>query len=341
MKLADTIAGVWNGQFGSWIDRRIPRSRTVTLNLRNVFIFPTREGFAFGLLLILLLLGAINYQNSLVFAFTFLLGSLFVVGILHTYRNLAGVTIELVGSRGAFAGEDAEFDVGVSQADLRVHEGLCFGWPGSIAQMVDLVEGEARLKLFVHSTRRGWLLPGRLLVESRFPLGLLRAWTWIDLDARVVVYPHPLNVGRVPAVVGTRESGAVLVRDGSDDFVGMREYVPGDSPRRINWKSWARGAGLQVKEFGGYADRRLWLDWESLSGLDTETRLSRLCGWALQAAREHDDYGLRLPGITIEPDQGDRHRDEVLKTLALFQAGEVQAGEVQVGRFQSGHAGGG
>ncbi|MEJ2131071.1 MAG: DUF58 domain-containing protein, partial [Gammaproteobacteria bacterium] len=120
--------------------------------------------------------------------------------------------------------------------------------------------------------------------------------------------------------------GSALVRDGSDDFVGMREYVPGDSPRQINWKSWARGAGLQVKEFGGYADRRVWLDWDSLAGLDGEMRLSRLCGWALDAARQRVDYGLRLPGLSIEPDQGDRHRDEVLRALALFGLGAGRDG---------------
>lgn len=318
MARADTTTTWWNGRFEKWLDRRIPPSRAVTLDRRNVFIFPTREGFTFALLLVLLLLGAVNYQNSLVFAFAFLLASLFVIGILHTFRNLSGITIELVGCRAAFAGEDAEFHVGVSRADRRVHEGLCFAWPGSIAQTLDLVEGEAQIKLFVHAPRRGWLRPGRLLVESRFPLGLLRAWSWIDLDASALVYPRPVIAGRAPMTAGTRDSGAALVRDGSDDFVGMREYVQGDSLRQINWKRWARGGNLQVKEFGGYADRRLWLDWDSLPSLDTEARLSRLCGWAVQAARERDDYGLRIPGITVEPDQGDRHRDRVLKALALF-----------------------
>lgn len=327
MAQTQAIGNGWSELFRKWLDRRIPPARSVRLNRRNVFILPTREGFAFGLLLFLLLLGAVNYQNSLVFAFVFLLSSLFVVGILHTYRNLAGITIELVGTRGAFAGEDVEFHVSIAKADVRVHEGLSFGWPGAIAQTIDLLgDAKAEIKLFVPAHRRGWLLPGRLLVESRFPLGLLRAWSWIDLDARAIVYPCPIAFGRVPMATGTRESGTALVRDGSDDFVGMREYVPGDSLRRINWKSWARGAGLQIKEFGGYADRRVWLDWDSLPGLDTETRLSRLCGWGIEAVRERDDYGLRIPGITIEPNQGDAHRDAVLKALAVFQLGADRGG---------------
>ena len=52
-----------------------------------------------------------------------------------------------------------------------------------------------------------------------------------------------------------------------------------------------------------------------------EQRLSNLCYWALQYAARGDEYGLRLPGVTIEPGTGQRHQEQVLKALALFGAG--------------------
>src|SRR5699024_2538312 len=77
--------------FQRWLKKRIPASSQVRLNHRRIFIMPTRAGMGLLLLLLIMLIGAINYQNSLIYAVVFLLGSLFWVGLHHTYRNLAGL----------------------------------------------------------------------------------------------------------------------------------------------------------------------------------------------------------------------------------------------------------
>ena len=105
---------------------------------------------------------------------------------------------------------------------------------------------------------------------------------------------------------------------GSDDFYGFRDYRQGDSPRQIHWKGLARGQGVQTKQYGAYASRSVWLDWEMFPGLGVEQRLSHLCYWALEFDRQAEEYGLRLPGLAIEPGLGERHRDGVLQALALY-----------------------
>jgi len=100
-------------RFGSWLDRRVPPSDQITLSQRNIFIFPTQTGFVFGGLLSLLVLGAINYQASLVYGVAFLLGSMFLATILYTFRNLSGLSLQLVNTRPGFVGEDIEFTVRV------------------------------------------------------------------------------------------------------------------------------------------------------------------------------------------------------------------------------------
>ena len=64
------------GLFDRWLKRRIPPASRLTLSHRQIFIVPTRAGLALLLLLLIMLIGAINYQNSLVYGVTFLLGSL-------------------------------------------------------------------------------------------------------------------------------------------------------------------------------------------------------------------------------------------------------------------------
>ena len=50
------------------------------LDRRHVYIFPTRHGFTLGVMLVVILLGAINYDNALGYLLAFLLGGLFLLG---------------------------------------------------------------------------------------------------------------------------------------------------------------------------------------------------------------------------------------------------------------------
>ena len=77
-------------RFKSWLDRRVPPAQAIRLSHRNIFIVPTRQGLGFVLILLLILIAGINYQNALAHALAFLMLGLFLVAMLQTHRNLAG-----------------------------------------------------------------------------------------------------------------------------------------------------------------------------------------------------------------------------------------------------------
>ena len=164
---------------------------------------------------------------------------------------------------------------------------------------------------------RGWLDPGRLLIETQYPLGLLRAWTWVDLGARGLVYPQPLFIDQPEHVARRGEDGELMDPQGSDDFSDMRMYRPGDPVRHVIWRAYARTDELVVKEYTSYLDPRLMLDYDRVAG-GVEERLSRLTGMALNAARSGREFGLVLPGTKVRPGIGDQHRDSILRALALY-----------------------
>lgn len=302
-----------------WLARRIPPAASVRLNQRRIFILPSRVGAVFGVALLLMLLVAINYQNSLAYGLTFLLMAVFVVAILHTYRNLAGLVLKAGGGGAVFVGEQARFRVRLESRECE-HQAVALGWqPAELVTRDVPRQGQAELELSLPARRRGWLRPGRLRVESRFPLGLLVAWSWVDLDQALLVYPLPL-AGELPLAAGQGaedEEGMRARGQGADDFQGLRQYQPGDSKRRLDWKAYSRGQGLLVKEFASLSGRDLWLDYEQLGG-DPELRLSHLCHWVLQFTERQQAFGLHLPGQTIAPDLGEGHRDACLRALALF-----------------------
>ena len=195
------------------------------------------------------------------------------------------------------------------------------GWDREMMQGIDLIDDEeVRVHLFVPTEKRGRFNPGRMLVETAYPVGLFEAWSWIDLGISTVVYPRPVFTREIPESVASGREGDMVRRDGVDDFLGLRNYRDGDPFRHIAWKSYARTEDLQVKEFGAFADRRVWLDWNWFSGMGREDRLSRLCHFVLKLSGGADEYGLRLPGIEIAPDRGPEHRERLLTELALFES---------------------
>ncbi len=313
--------GLFQNRFRRWLNRRVPASRRILLTRMNIFIFPSRAGFAFVGLLLLLWLVATNYENNLVMALALLLTGLFVVSILHTFSNLSGASVTAIRAQPAFVGEDVQISLLIEHSGRREYENLLFNYAGKPPVILNLpAEGSANLKLYFKSERRGWVNPGRLLVQTWYPLGLLRAWTWLDLDITCLVYPKPLRAGPIPAALGTGDEGEVSdAMAGGEDFRGLRAYQPGDSMRRIAWKSFARERGLYTREYAASIDRRIWIDWDYLAGMDRESRLSRLCFWVLQSEQGTDNYGLRLPGIEIPAARGAVHRDALLKQLAVFE----------------------
>ncbi len=307
------------GRFREWVNRRIPAAREITLDQRRIFIFPSRVGLFFGLCLLVMLIAAINFENNLSYGLTFWLATLFVVAVLHTYANLSGLTIRALRAQPAFPGQQSEFHLMIERSKQREHFALYLKWPDSSESLVNLVD-EDRVVVQLHMAvdKRGWFSPGRLLLESTYPLGLLRCWTWIDLDLHALVYPRPLPSTDLPGLATGTPDGAAALVVGHDDFYGFRAYRKGDSLRQVHWKGVAKGQGVLTKHYTAYADRSVWLDWDLFPGAGTEQRLSHLCYWVLEFDGRREEYGLRLPNVVIQPSVGGKHRDRVLKELALY-----------------------
>lgn len=305
-----------------WLDRNLPPQELVKLDRSKVFIFPSKTGLAFlGLLLVLWLLGT-NYENNLIFAFTFLLTGIFLVLMLQSFSNLNGLEVQFSRAEAAYAGELVAIKVTVSQSGDRYRDGLSLSFRGSNREDMYLFDEESHAKLLVPATHRGWLNPGRLTLESHFPMGLFRVWTHLNLNCRALIYPKPVSSEILPTSTRSGGKGSLTGVEGTEDFVGLRQYIPGESRHRIAWKNYAREQGLHTKHFNDPTDERIWLDWEHYLGMDRESRLSRLCGRLQEVSRLDTDYGLKLPGIAIAPHKGEQHKQRILRELALFELPE-------------------
>ena len=305
-------------RFRIWLFRPKIESGTITLTQRRIFILPTRQGLALGLVLVLMLLGDINYNLSLGYVLTFLLAMMAVMSMLHAFRNLAHLKIRAGRGEAVFSGETAHFifhfrnpgALDRYQLSLRHDNGNTISFDVPAREDIEVA-------FSVPATQRGWLKPGQLTLHTEFPLGLFHAWSYLHFDTRCLVYPKPMTDAPLPPSDAPDGAGKRSIA-GDDDFSGLRNYVAGDALPRIAWKAYAREQGLQVKQFSTLVGEELWLDIADAPDRNDEDKLSRMTRWVLDAEAQGLRYGLHLPDGDVPPGNGTAQRDECLRRIALF-----------------------
>ena len=308
------------GRIRRWILSRQQPAQSQRLTQNRIFILPTRAGSAMLLLLLLMLVMAVNYENNLVYALAFLMLGVFLTSIFHTYSNLAGIEVGALASEPCFAGEHAVFELELRRYSERRFQQLHFQLErGGTVCVVDLQQSRQSFRLSCQAAVRGWFYPGGLKLETTYPLGLFRAWAWLNLEMKALVYPVPIEAPLPMTLQPASGLGRdrISLRHGDDDFAGLERFQTGMSPRQVDWKSYARGRGLHAKHFAGHQDPDLWLDLDMLGGEVLERRLSLLTAWVLELSRRDVRFGLRLGSFTLAPASGEGQRLRALSALAL------------------------
>ncbi len=315
-----SLKQILQNQFLSFVDRRNTSSKVHKLTQRNLYVFPSKIGFTFLAILVVLWLIGTNYQNNLILALVFALLSIFLLGIIKTYINLAGITVNYIKSDPVFAGEFIYFSFEIENKSHRYRDAVEFRWQNDAGKpvVVSIPPGEnilVRIPKMTH--KRGIITPGRLLIKSYYPLGVFRCWTWIRWQLEEIVYPSPKEVPELESIVADEEGDGVHPTKGGDDYDGLKEYRPGDSLKHIAWKSYAKEKGLFTKEFSQNFSKEIWLDFDAVKG-NTEQKLSGLTYWTLFYHQRDENFGLNLPGQQVSPNKGEKHKDKILKALSLF-----------------------
>lgn len=311
---------------------RLPKSanKSVTLKRRRLYIFPTRQGFLFGLLLLIMLLGSINYNNSMGYILTFLLAGIGHSCILHTYKNLSGLVLTAENAQAVYCGDKAYFIIRIDNSNnnarfsvklSKLDEGRRFRLSKHADTITDVnASGITHVKLPVMTTERGDLSLGRISISTSYPLGLLMCWSYYDTDVTMLVYPKPMGDSHLPIHQSQQQEQDLGQESGNQDFSGLKPYRPGHSPAHLHWKLYARNEELLLKEFKGGGSQQLTLDWQQLQNLDTERALSQLCLWINIAERDGIAYQLILPSFKSSLNNGEQHQHECLSALARFNA---------------------
>lgn len=295
-----------------------PVKGPIQLNHRRIFILPTRSGLGFGLLLLLLMLIAFVYNNNLAYLLCFLLTSIFVVTILHTFRSLAGLKVQVGQYKPVFAGEVAAITLHIDNPSTYPRYQVQVSLEQTATAMLAANTQQA-FTLHLTAPKRGLQVLGTIRLSSTFPLGLFRAWSPLRFDYAILVYPKPgQRVVAFPDALGDAAQAGLANKRGGDDFSALQEYQAGDAPKHIHWKAFAKGQGLLTKHYQQDYSTEVYLDYAFTPGYSVEERLSQLCRWVIDAEAAGIRYGFKIPGLSLAPALGSAHTAQCLQALALF-----------------------
>lgn len=305
--------------FQNWAAKRSPRASRVTLQHRTIYVFPGKQGLAFILVVLLIWVLGTNYQNNLILAFAFFLISLILVSVIHAFKNLLGLTFTPDAVLHAAVNDMAPFDILISSRYRTDHHSLLLIVDNGEPVRADIVAGKTlQIRVSVNARHRGWLELPRIVLKSYFPFGLIRAWAYVELDHRALIFPKPIESDKPPLGSGEGDDGFQIARQRGEEFQGFQTYQPGASLSQIAWKQYARGAGLHLKDYRALQSQHYWLDWQQINARDVELGLSNMSYWVNHFADNNIEFGLVLPDITIEIGSGEVHRVNALTALALF-----------------------
>ena len=297
--------------------KRGPLTLPFELVYRYIYVLPTKFGLGFGFMLLFMALGGLNFNNNMALMLVFLLATIAQMTTLIAYRNLIGLKVVSIHAEPVFCGDPILFRVFISNNGERQRFAIQAGFSEPQDCRDFQLHSSEAMQLTQPALKRGWQDMPSFRLETRFPLGLFKAWSWIFPRTRCLIYPAPARNAPPLPQTGSGQSGLARKGDG-DEIHGLRKYQSGDSMQRVAWRASARHDELYSLEMETPKEEACELNWEDLTGADVETRLSILTAWVIAADRKQLVFSMNLPGVQLAADSGDDHRANCLEQLALY-----------------------
>ena len=316
-----------------WFASRAPKSDSATLNLRNVYIFFSREGMLFAVLLIITFIAGINYGNNLVLGLCFYLISIWLISFHVTFAHISGLKVHLLEVTMAEAGAPVWVTLQLRSESRQPRRQLLFGFedvdnkvkssvdiPSSV--LVTRLQDEQIIRLPVQTNARGQFELPRLRIKTVYPLGIMKAWSYVYFARTAWVYPKPEAFDwETQYAIASLEDLPIggQYRQGQDDFERLDNYIEGESLARVSWGHVARGQGMLTKHFADPIGHEQTLDYADMPAAQHEQKLSQLAYGAMTLGQLGVPFNMCLPNdspLVTKMGEGDEFAQDCLLRLA-------------------------
>jgi uncharacterized protein (DUF58 family) len=282
-----------------------------------------KAGYIYIVLTIAIGFSAVNTGNNLVYLVTSALLSYMLVSGIFGRNNIYEMDVAVGFPEEVFAQTD-------SLAYVSAENGR--KWIPGFLLTVSAGEGSAFFPFVAAGSSESRPVPVRfpkrgrqsletVVVSSTFPFNFFTRFRRVKKEFPLIVYPKPVRCdlaqvlgGRAPA-----RGEEPINKPGYDsDILSIRNYVSGDPPKYISWKSTAKTGSLKTKELSAIAERHVLIDFDRMEKPDVERALSSVTYVVLNLLRSKVPVGLTIEGESIKPALSPAHKRDLLTRLALY-----------------------
>lgn len=260
------------------------------------------------------------YANNLSYFICFFLVALFIIGMHQANNNLKGLKVDklVVPLSPAHSSQTAWLWLRSSSNNNHIQVQVSCKDPHlKLSGTVPLVRSQSlgSFTISAHVEDRGSYQLKQLTLSSVSPLGLFYVWKKIPVETYYEVYPQPLHhTHPFPFSQEAEKDKTHAHYFQGEEFYQHRFYQQGDSHRHVDWKAFARGRPLLIKDFQSPQSSMIQLDLESLSG-SLEEKLRKMSYWVLQCEKQRTPFVMRLDKSAAIAS----NRSDALRALAKYQ----------------------
>lgn len=295
-------------QLQYWIAKRFQIEGSKILLQKDVLVFIYKQGFLYLVLIVITFIAGINYANNLILGFCFLISAILCISFYLTFKQLHGLQIELVTAEVGQVDQPLILKILLKQSAQTVRY-LRLNWQEQ-EHFLYLDQTQQSLELAVLPEQRGRYELDALKIYATYPLGLVRAWTYLYPKQAVWIAPKADDWQQEHKLQPTP------AQDSLDEFKELRNFQHGDSYQNVAWKQVARGQGFLIKMFEAQTNHQhLDIDYQLIPALDHEQKLSLMMGLIEQCEQSGNDYAVILPHARLESGQG---QSQLMKARLLL-----------------------
>lgn len=243
-----------------------------------------------------------------------------------TNKNVDSIVVNDVAINNVFAGEDNSIDLRLRNQNAKnycwdIEVGFANSDVRKFFSTVEEIQTEKKCSLIWKPQRRGVQAFPRVLIQSRFPYRMLRAWKYYSEKSEVIIFPERKGSDRIPKIQGKQSENELQAQAYEQGlFRDFRDFEKSDSPTRIDWKRSLKHQKHLVKNFETSGEKRVLLTWEMTAGIiDFEARVSQLAYWIDMCHQKQELYCLILNDEKPLYANSLNHYRESLQRLALLE----------------------
>ncbi|MGH7178622.1 MAG: DUF58 domain-containing protein [Tepidisphaeraceae bacterium] len=329
--------------------RSAPEARVQTVVRRSATTDFSLTGLIYCALMLFMGLAALNSQANLLFGVFGLMIGILLVTFVISRMGVRRISVQRALPEFAVVGAPAMISY-----ELRNDKRY---WPSLSVTISELDAADAFVRqpkaYMLHAAprmtavvgaevvprRRGVHSFDRFRLSTSFPFGFVKRAIALRRRESVLVFPALAEVDpKLLAMMKSADSMGTTTRPrrgGSDEFYGIKEYRPGESPRLIYWRRSARTGTLVIKEMSHVSPPKLLLVVDTYATGDSSvrrTQVERCIAQAASLASAACDQGLSVglvawsdAWVRMGPNRGKRQRRELLSALARLANNSMHA----------------